>query len=983
MLFSLALTAWAGNTKTTVTQVTSAVNITNDVDYVITGETPFATSGSVNIQNVEHGVVIIQKAKPSVVLKNWIQFIYINGEPAVDGENCQVKMFNRGAIIFPYGKTFKPLTCYTEADFAGESCNNYSEGSNGGFMKSLSTATLNNNIKSFKLKRGYMVTFALGTAGWGYSRCFIADMEDLEINLPANMSGRVSSYRLFKWWNASKAGIHDTSASTNNALNTTSCFDWAQGNASLLPDVEWVPNHIYEDWPSAATCGSVTGSCHMKTNNEPGNSADDHPQDVETVLNNWQNLMRTGMRLCSESSHDGSMNHLKTFIEEIDKRGWRCDILDLHCYWPQGTFNNLTWYSDNYGNGRPIWISEWVWGASWNNNGIFAVSNRGDYQGNWNTNYNGTKPILDILNSNDRVERYYYWNSEADCSKIIKDGWVSKLGEYYATMETGLAYNSKNEYIPKVVYNSPTDLKGDYSKAKGTYTLTWNDSNGDMLDSLVVECKRPGTSKYTWVGNVALKDMNAKNGATYTYIDEPEAGANYYRIAAYPIGSKTAKYSGEVSVTVSSSKGTDSFQYGNISVTNTTAITTDFSEQFAEIPAIFMGIISNKNTKLYPGNMVTKNLKYALTKSFDYKVIPWSKQTDGATSITSAEEIPFMAIAPGNGKFGELPYEVNVASITTSADIEVTFKEPFEEGVTPVVITELRNPTIKTYPYCVRVWDVTNKGFKAAVKYEESTGSASKLAMDMCYLAIAQGKGTIVSSVNTSELVKSDTIKTEEVAYELEEGSDEITYKTIYTMNNTYKNTIGNVNVYAAVSPSTLYGATMQSVMFKIGDEQLSFKNPLIYGGLQSYNYHNAVILRRIQNVKTDGNVTGMYVKRNIDGTSTTTDKNTKDFADTFGWIVLNNDNTYEEVTKEEQDYVIRTERIDPTGIKVVKGDKKDSSQSKLNVRVSGRVITVETDQNYTVHNAAGLRINEKARALEPGVYVVTIPGKSVKILVK
>ena len=48
-------------------------------------------------------------------------------------------------------------------------------------MKSLTSATLLNAIRSFKLKRGYMVTFALGKSGWGYSRCFIADKEDLEV----------------------------------------------------------------------------------------------------------------------------------------------------------------------------------------------------------------------------------------------------------------------------------------------------------------------------------------------------------------------------------------------------------------------------------------------------------------------------------------------------------------------------------------------------------------------------------------------------------------------------------------------------------------------------------------------------------------------------------------------------------------------------------------------------------------------------------
>ena len=144
----------------------------------------------------------------------------------------------------------------------------------------------------------------------------------------------------------------------------------------------------------------------MKTNNEPGNSADDTPQDVATVLANWENLMRTGMRLCSESSHDGSMGHLKAFIDSIDARGWRCDLLDLHCYWPTDKFNNLNWYSSYYGNGRPIWISEWVWGASWSNNGAFAVSNRDEYKGNWQNNYNGTKPILEVLNANSKVERY-------------------------------------------------------------------------------------------------------------------------------------------------------------------------------------------------------------------------------------------------------------------------------------------------------------------------------------------------------------------------------------------------------------------------------------------------------------------------------------------------------------------------------------------------------------------------------------------------
>ncbi len=377
ILFSLLVglpTAMTGaNSKTTVAKVTDEVTLMTDIDYIITdANEPFGDGGSVNIVSTEHAVVIFRNIKPSLVIKNHLSHILINGEPAKDGTNCLVKMYAQGAIVFPYPKDFRPLTVYSEPDFGGEAVNSFGLENAGGFMNTLSEAKLNNRIRSFRLKRGYMVTFALGTGGWGYSRCFIADQEDLEIaSLPANMDGRISSYRVFLWQNAQKKGLaSDTRAAANEALNSSWCYTWSTGE-NRLPDTECVPNHIYEDWPSPAACGSVTYSCHMKTNNEPGNSADDHPQDVETVLANWQNLMRTGLRLCSETSHDGSWSHLQQFIREIDARGWRCDLLDLHCYWPSGSFWNLESYYNNYGR-RPIWISEWVWGASWNNNGIFG-----------------------------------------------------------------------------------------------------------------------------------------------------------------------------------------------------------------------------------------------------------------------------------------------------------------------------------------------------------------------------------------------------------------------------------------------------------------------------------------------------------------------------------------------------------------------------------------------------------------------------------
>ena len=311
-------TALAGNTITQVTQVTSGVTLTTDVDYVVTSTTPFATAGSVDIQNTEHAVLIFKNIRPSKVISQLMGNILINGEPAKNDVNCQVKIYAQGAIVMPYSRTIKPLTCYTEQNFGGESYNTYSMNSSGGFMNTLTAKQLNNQIRSFKLKRGYMVTFAVGTGGWGYSRCFIADNEDLELaTLPHVLDGRISSYRIFKWCNFDKKAIaNDTRYEPTQALNVTGCYSFGKGE-NRYPDTECIPHHIYEDWPSAAECGGVTNSCHMKTNNEPGNSADDRPQSVDDVLANWQNLMRTGMRLCSESSHDGSWSHLKSFMDSI------------------------------------------------------------------------------------------------------------------------------------------------------------------------------------------------------------------------------------------------------------------------------------------------------------------------------------------------------------------------------------------------------------------------------------------------------------------------------------------------------------------------------------------------------------------------------------------------------------------------------------------------------------------------------------------
>lgn len=858
LTITLLCLAWpcakAANTIQSVSQVASGATISADVDYTITSKTPFVTAGSVDITNTEHAVVIIQKIKPSVVLSTWMDHIYIKGEKAVDGVNCQVRMYSSGTIIFPYGgDDFHPLTCYTEEDFAGDSCTNYSEGHSGGYMKTLTTANLLNKIKSFKLKRGYMVTFALGTAGWGYSRCFIADKEDMEINLPENMSGRVSSYRLFKWFNAQKKGLASNgSAAANAALNTSWCYDWAQGNASLRPDQEWVPNHIYEDYPSSSTCGSVSQSCHMKTNNEPRNTSDDHPQTLATILNNWQNLMRTGMRLCSPSSWDGSdywngTGFIKTFLDSIDAKGWRCDIVDVHAYWNSGNFGYLQsrWWPNMK---RPIWVSEWIWGASWNSNGAFGsgVSS--------NDILNTTKSIINTLNSSGAVERYAYWNSESK-AHIYENGKLTTLGEYYASVESGLGYNKNYEFIPTVVYYAPENLTGTYTKSRGSFTLTWNDNNGDMLDSMTVECRRPGDLTYKWIGNVALKDKSSSTGASYQFTDYPEPGANYYRIASYGIG-KAAKYSNIASVTVSSSNGDETMQYGKIEVSNLNSIAVDFDTTLTTAPLIFTGIYTMKNTTTTPVSIISN----ASTRGFTYQLMPWAQS--GTQTITTAEQVPFLAIPAGNHTYGDVDVEIGTARVKNDTT-EVTFNQPFAEGVVPVVIVELR-PSLRTNPINVRIWDVTNTGFKATAMYEAGLGKSLTIAQTMNYLACTPGQGKI----NKDLLIS------------------------------------------AGIGENIVYGVTYRQEVFRKTNvdgtlpeeaDTIFLSNPYMFGALQTYNYPTATVIRRYIDMQTkdeDGNALtyGTRIRRVVD-TSAGNYTNNLESGDKFGWICISSN-----ISKEAED---------------------------------------------------------------------------------
>jgi hypothetical protein len=131
---------------------------------------------------------------------------------------------------------------------------------------------------------------------------------------------------------------------------------------------------------------------------------------------------------------------------------------------------------------RPVWISEWVWGASWNNNGIFGEA-KGNNRDNptysqLNKNREVLARILTNLNGWDYIERYFYWNSEANCSKLYYNDQLTPAGVYYSKMNTGIGYTPKYDYIPKTPRQYPPS-GFTIASQEGANTLTWKDSKGE------------------------------------------------------------------------------------------------------------------------------------------------------------------------------------------------------------------------------------------------------------------------------------------------------------------------------------------------------------------------------------------------------------------------------------------------------------------------------------------------------------------------
>jgi len=311
---------------------------------------------------------------PSAVNSSaYLSQIRVNGAQAALNTNVRIVQYWTGTVVIPHSADYRPLECYEGYNFTGRvgyALQYYD-------YSGPSLQFLQDQISSFRLKRGYMATFAQEADGTGLARVYVAQDRDLNVMImPEELDDAVSFVRVFPWRWVGKKGSCDASASE---LKADWWYNWNISENSTL-DREYAAIRQQPYWPGLDQNWRTRGVNHLLGFNEPDNSVEDAyknlnpPGSVDSAIAHWPALLATGLRVGAPAVTDGGQNWLFEFMDKADAAGLRVDYVPIHyyrCYsnndYPAGAasqlYNFLKTVHDR--TGRPVWVTEFNNGANW------------------------------------------------------------------------------------------------------------------------------------------------------------------------------------------------------------------------------------------------------------------------------------------------------------------------------------------------------------------------------------------------------------------------------------------------------------------------------------------------------------------------------------------------------------------------------------------------------------------------------------------
>lgn len=379
--------------------------------------------------------------KPDVVFQDHMNQFKTEQNQAVYEANLRLdNYYESGTIVRSISSSDKALQLFAEENLQGNSTEMELDVIHSG--NSISN-NFNNSAKSFQLKKGYMVTFAVNEDGTGKSKNYIASEEDLIINdLPNYLKGNISFVRVLPWnWVAKKGR---GGGGTSTLLNNTWFYHWNNNMNSTLnleyAPMSWGANGANTD---AAIQNYLTKykSTHVLAFNESDNCNDQSGQynnlcQVPVAVAIYENLMKTGMRLVSPNGRENApFGWLKDFYDQATEQDIRIDVIGVHWYdWGSNPtnspnadaneiFQRFVTYLEDVHNlyNLPIWITEFN-----------ANPNRTNQ-----VNYEFMQLALPYLESLDYVERYAWFEPFSGTADYTDDnGNLTNVGSFYTNQES-------------------------------------------------------------------------------------------------------------------------------------------------------------------------------------------------------------------------------------------------------------------------------------------------------------------------------------------------------------------------------------------------------------------------------------------------------------------------------------------------------------------------------------------------------------------
>lgn len=510
------------------------------IDIHLADNTSPILAGSVNLGS-ERTWLVFDNVVPSRVQSAFLKYVTIRGERAVSGTNCRVAIYLNGAVVIPLPEA--PLTA-----FDGQGC------SGSAFVLTVADHTdlgaNSNRMRSFRLRRGYMATLASGTKGSGYSRVYVADHADLEVDLPQALDLRVTSAFVRPWQYLSKKGWGNTGGTSGGpGLRATWYWSWSAAYNSTA-DMEYVPCRQHRYWPSASDVNAHTASAAFSIN-EPEHS-EQHTSDKCScggTIDAWTcttltpEFLAGGGRIGSPQPTDFS--YLNSYFGHVDDMAYRCDFAVTHAYWDLGD-RSASSYADWFVNQcksiynntkRPVWLTEMEVSASWNSKKVTSYEQNRQY----------LQALLERIDECPWIERYAIYGTDMWQTYMYYEANPSKgltpAGEVYRDHRATFAYDAayqrvSNWWAPSV--KTPL-LVASGTPESGRYTFSIVNNNTDLTRTLTVQRSTDGR---TWTDVAEVTDRSLFESARLTLADVAVANAqasDLFRVALTTTLGKSAE----------------------------------------------------------------------------------------------------------------------------------------------------------------------------------------------------------------------------------------------------------------------------------------------------------------------------------------------------------------------------------------------------------------------------------------------------------